>query len=346
MLHSRLRPLPHRPAIPVADSHKSFSDEEVPEDHFEAFLAHLFPDDVSSFHGVPGQHLLYSSRRYGDLDIMVPSYPEKNYGASTLDDDRQLQAHFLWSAGIIIAESVESADGPSPALADAETESKNSNSNASLKRDIWECTRTECIGIWCRCPFTRIPLTMSPGAALPSLICALANASSVTATDHPSSPSLLGAIEFNLTHNLQSRNSELVGSQSQGPEISIHPHQWGILSDSFAIDNKARFTRIIAASCYWMPLQHEYLCQSLQWFLAPGGKIWMSAGFHTGRPILADFFEKAKKYGFVVQCIWERDLIGEEGKGEVRRDWVPFREDGPENWKRWCVVAVLKRKNE
>ncbi|KAJ5608846.1 hypothetical protein N7528_009413 [Penicillium herquei] len=333
MLHSRLRPLPHRPAIPVADSHESFSDEEAPEDHFETFLAHLFPDDVSSFHGVPGEHLLYSSRRYGDLDIMVPSYPEKNDGSSTLDDDRQLQAHFLWSAGMIIAESVESADGPSPALSDAETESEGST--LSWERDIWSARGQRV-------------LEFGAGAALPSLICALANASSVTVTDHPSSPSLLGAIEFNLTHNLQSRDSELVGSgNSQGPEISIHPHQWGILSDSFAIENKARFTRIIAADCYWMPLQHENLCQSLQWFLAPGGKIWMTAGFHTGRPILVEFFEKAKKYGLVVQCIWERDLIGGDDNRQVTRDWIPVREnEGPENRKRWCVVAVLKRENE
>ncbi|KAJ5724167.1 hypothetical protein N7488_002202 [Penicillium malachiteum] len=294
MLHSRLRPLPHRPVVPVADSHESFSDEEAPEDHFEAFLAHLFPDDVSSFHGVPGEHLLYSSRRYGDLDIM-------------------LQAHFLWGAGMIVAESVESADVPNSALSDAATESEDSISNSTWERNIWSA-RGEHL------------LEFGAGAALPSVICALANASSFLAIPI----------------------SELVGSgNSQGPEISIHPHQWVILSDSFAIENKARFTRIIAADCYWMPLQHNNLCQSLQWFLAPGGKIWMTASFHMGRPILVDFFEKAKKYGFVVQCIWERDLIGEDGKVELRRDWVPFREnEGPENRKRWCVVAVLKRENE
>ncbi|KAJ5735089.1 uncharacterized protein N7483_000214 [Penicillium malachiteum] len=326
MLQSRLRPLPRRPVIPVADSQnaESFSDEEAPEDHFETFLAHLFPDDVSSFHGVPGEHLLYSSPRYGDLDIMVPSYPEKTEGSNTLDEDRQLQAHFLWSAGMIIAESVESADVPQSALADTETDSEDSS-----LREIWSA-RGESV------------LEFGAGAALPSLICALANASSITVTDHPSSPSLLGAVNFNLTHNLRSRKWESVG-----PEISIHPHQWGILSDPFAIENKARFTRIIAADCYWMPLQHENLCESLQWFLAPGGKVWMTAGFHTGRPIVAKFFETAKKYGLAVQCIWERDLIGADGTGEVRRDWVPVREDeGPENRKRWCVVAVLKRENE
>ncbi|KAJ6020561.1 hypothetical protein N7540_006065 [Penicillium herquei] len=334
MLHSRLRPLPRRP-VPVADSQnapESISDEEAPEDHFEAFLAHLFPDDVSSFHGVPGEHLLYSSPRYGDLDIMVPSYPEKKDGSNTLDEERQLQAHFLWSAGMIIAESVESADVPKSALADAETEPEDSK----LQREIWNA-RGECV------------LEFGAGAALPSLICALANASSITVTDHPSSPSLLGAINFNLTHNLQSRKCESVqvGSRSQGPQISIHPHQWGLLSDSFAMENKARFTRIIAADCYWMLSQHGNLCESLQWFLAPGGKIWMTAGFHTGRPVVTNFFETAKEHGLVTQCIWERDLIGEDGNGEVRRDWVPVREnEGPENRTRWCVVAVLKRENE
>ncbi|CDM29133.1 unnamed protein product [Penicillium roqueforti FM164] len=39
-----------------------------------AFLPHLPPDDAPFFHSGTAQHL-YSSPRYGDLEIMVPTYP-------------------------------------------------------------------------------------------------------------------------------------------------------------------------------------------------------------------------------------------------------------------------------
>lgn len=134
MLHSRLRPAPRRkptttttPAAPAPDFHdanEGSDAEESPEDLFSAFLPLLFPDDTPSFHGDPGQHLLYSSPRYGELEIMVPSYPgqsdkkseevaiglEKKDGGNQAEKGRQLFAHFLWSAGMVVAEGVENAD--------------------------------------------------------------------------------------------------------------------------------------------------------------------------------------------------------------------------------------------
>ena len=86
----------------------------------------------------------------------------------------------------------------------------------------------------------------------------------------------------------------------------------------------------------------------MKWFLAPGGKVWVVAGFHTGRAIVAGFFETAVNNGLEIERIYERDLnSGTEDGKEVRRDWVPEREgEGPENRKRWCVVALLRRKGE
>ncbi|KAJ5133927.1 uncharacterized protein N7443_004449 [Penicillium atrosanguineum] len=54
----------------------------------------------------------------------------------------------------------------------------------------------------------------------------------------------------------------------------------------------------------------------------------------------------ALENGLEIEQIFERDLVSmdEEGR-EIRREWVPVREDeGPENWQRWCVIAVLKRR--
>lgn len=60
---------------------------------------------------------------------------------------------------------------------------------------------------------------------------------------------------------------------------------------------------------------------------------------------MAGFFEEAVTGGFRVERIYERDLNAEGSDGgEVRREWVVEREgEGPENRKRWCVVAVLAR---
>lgn len=131
MLHMRLRPLLRRNAT-LGDStlnpdSKNEEDEieESSEDIFSVFLPQLFPDDTPQFHGDPGQHLLYSSSRYGDLEIMVPSYPdtpsqsegtaEQTNGDSHIaesDAGRKLFAHILWSAALVVAEGVELANDP------------------------------------------------------------------------------------------------------------------------------------------------------------------------------------------------------------------------------------------
>lgn len=89
---------------------------------------------------------------------------------------------------------------------------------------------------------------------------------------------------------------------------------------------------------------HISLLQTLQWFLSPGGRVLIVAGFHTGRPIIAGFFETVLENGFIIETIYERDLVeaAEDGT-EIRREWKPHRE-GEIDRSRWCAVAVLKRK--
>lgn len=349
MLHSRLRPLPRPPTTATTTTTAStapppdFSDQdpdstpEDPEDLFTSFLPHLFPDDALSFHGDPGQHLLYTSSRYGPLTIMVPSYPEQSEKRSeevaasekgSVDEGRKLFAHFLWSAAMVVAEGVEDADG---------------GLNEGRDGGIWRVKGERVLELGAgmsmspQCPFEiDIRTNEDAGAGLPSLISALAHASSVTITDHPSSPAFSGAIPF---------NTSTVNIPASNPcEITVQPHEWGTLTtDPWAVANKATYTRIIAADCFWMRSQHENLVRTMRWFLAPGGKVWVVAGFHTGRAIVAGFFETALENGFSIESIYERDLNGQsEDGGEVRREWMPEREgEGLENRKRWCVIAVL-----
>ncbi|KAJ5929346.1 hypothetical protein N7454_007194 [Penicillium verhagenii] len=345
MLKSRLRPLPRRnhatTAGPVPDfQHEAEGSEldEDPEDLFESFLGHLFPDDTAAWHGDPGQHILYSSPHYGDLQIVIPSYPEQS-GKSTesvtgqeedkIDDStnqveasRKLFAHVLWSAALVVAEGVENAD----ILQTKGTEVSDVQKREIL--DLWT-VKGETV------------LELGAGAALPSLICALAKASKVTSTDHPSSPALTGSIAYNMSHNLRNR------SPTPSAELSIQPHEWGNLEGPFAEQNKGGYTRIIAADCIWMPWQHENLLRTMNWFLAPGGKIWaVVAGFHTGREVVAGFLDLAVENGLEIEQVFERDLVEchEDGR-EIRREWDPKREgDTINNRRRWGLVAVLKRK--
>jgi nicotinamide N-methyltransferase len=75
-------------------------------------------------------------------------------------------------------------------------------------------------------------------------------------------------------------------------------------------------------------------------FLAndPQARVLIIAGFHTGRPKVANFFEIIGDTGLEVDRIWEMDSSGE------RRAWDPKRPMGPGEGKKWVVVAVLKRK--
>ena len=105
MLRSRLQPLP-----PQSDDDNT-ENGESPEDLFGGSLPTLFPDDAPSFHGDPGQRLIYASPRYGPLEIMIPSYPgQEPSGSGNVEEGRKLFAHLLWSAAMVVAEGVENAD--------------------------------------------------------------------------------------------------------------------------------------------------------------------------------------------------------------------------------------------
>ncbi|EEP82033.1 conserved hypothetical protein [Uncinocarpus reesii 1704] len=214
---------------------------------------------------------------------------------------------------------------------------------------------------WESCP-SYGPSQFDLWTALPSLIAALAGAETVSITDHPSSAALSGAVQSCIAQN--------IADAAIRARISVHPHEWGIFFQTcrdqteakkpigFAAEHQGTFTRIICADCLWMRDQHANLVESLLWFLKPwgnedsagragdGGLAWIVAGFHTGREIVASFFETAESMGMVVEDIYERDVNATSEMGVVTRPWMPVREgEGPENRARWCVVALLRKKD-
>lgn len=151
--------------------------------------------------------------------------------------------------------------------------------------------------------------------------------------------------------------------------IGVEGHEWGVLDNDFATQNKGAFERVLVADCLWMPWQHSNLRKSIAWFSAPavspstqkndetshlplseenpytpnsGGLAYVIAGFHTGRAKMAPFFdpEGMREDGLVVERIWERNAEGGE------REWRDDRGEEDKDVtarKRWLVVAIVRR---
>ena len=114
------------------------------------------------------------------------------------------------------------------------------------------------------------------------------------------------------------------------------------MTDDFSVANQKQFTVILCADCLWVIGEHQSLVRSMLHFLPQSDKarVWVVAGFHTGRAALTSFFDVATEEGLEVEKIWERDVDGKE------REWLKIRDGGRENVserKRWLVVAVMRR---
>lgn len=161
-------------------------------------------------------------------------------------------------------------------------------------------------------------------------------------------------------------SSSSTETQSLSQRTDIQSHKWGDLprsstsepsedsrssSQVFALKRKASFSRIICVDCLWMSDQHDNLAKSIAWFLrkpssttdpAAGGIAYVVAGFHTGRHVVARFFEEAiPRNGLRVEGIYERDLNA-PNEATVTREWQPSR-CGETDLPRWNVVAFVRR---
>lgn len=143
------------------------------------------------------------------------------------------------------------------------------------------------------------------------------------------------------------------------------------------------FDRIIAADCLWMPMQHGNLLRSILSYLkdanVDSGSViedkiaapcaLVLGGFHTGRSVVGDFMELATGHrsgngGKIVGEVGTRDgadvdehadIRGRLKAAEVfevdvhgmRRDWQPVRPyESKEQSKRWCICAILVRREQ
>ena len=161
----------------------------------------------------------------------------------------------------------------------------------------------------------------------------LAGAEEVILSDYPS-PTILSNTKANIQRNVPKELQQ---------KITVQGHEWGVLTDDFSKAHAKHFSRILCADCLWMDGEHYGLAQSMEHFLSrkEDARVWVIAGFHTGRAKLVAFFDIAAQAGLEAEHIWERDADGNE------REWVRERNGGQEDAtgrNKWLVVAILKRK--
>jgi hypothetical protein len=86
MLPNLLRLIPDTPSSPSA------------EDIFSSALSTLFPDDLQVQHGDPDTRIVYRSAAHGDLELRCADVAG--------EEDLTKFAHYLWNAGVLMAEIV------------------------------------------------------------------------------------------------------------------------------------------------------------------------------------------------------------------------------------------------
>lgn len=273
-----------------------------PEDILGSALA-VF-DDVQNQHGEgPQTVVLYDNARHGTLALHTADVQG--------EDQRRNFAHYLWNAGLLMAELVGGRPGQEG------------------EAGRWLAADEECQ--WHVAGET--VLELGAGVGLGGIVSALAGAQHVAVTDYPASP-ILDTIRANVAHNVPSP------LQSR---ITVHGHGWGAVEGPFETVHAHRYTRILAADCLWMPGEHDNLAASMAHFLAPEpcARVLCIAGFHTGRAKVASFFEQTiAQHGLEVDDIFELDVNG------VRRPWAAERDGGREDIverKKWLVLARLRR---
>ena len=287
--------------------------------------------------------MIYHSTAFGDLKISLAD-PEG-------EDGRRLFAHYVWNAGVLLAEMI---------CGGLRNEGEAGSAGETVRGRDWSVKGQRVLELGAGMLLSRIYsdffsssfqtllpsnqslllfCSLSPGSALPSLSSALSSPTSVVITDYPT-PTFSTVTSANISTNIP------VLFRSH---VSHFPHKWADFSTSFAMEHKGSFTRILAADVLWLPSQHLALLESVQWFLADaadGGKVaeaWVVAGFHTGRGLVGRFLKIAEEK-VTLEVGFVREVNVETG---IEREWQGMEyADNEEGGKgRWCIIIVLRRRS-
>ncbi|TKA80949.1 hypothetical protein B0A49_00883 [Cryomyces minteri] len=307
------------------------------EDIFSDSLGLIFTDDLRNQHGDPGATIVYRPSSARIRDKIENGRQEGRSGGSQTgatdndeeadrlavnlgvgdgeielsvtdpkgEDERRLFAHYLWNAGILMAEMVAAAS------------EHDTEGTADREHTRWSVQGETVLEL---------------GAEM----------ADVTMTDYPSNP-ILRNLDSNVKRNIPSSLFPCVeiAAHNWGFLPTTVSTTYANSSELFSVAHASQFTLILAADCLWMPPEHRNLARSMLYFLSTSAeaRILCAAGFHTGRAVLVSFFDVAIEEGLEIAEIWEEDDAGR------RREWTRERGlEGIAERNRWVVGAVLRRK--
>ena len=82
------------------------STDAAPEDVLSTSLNLMYPDDSRNIHGDAGSYVIYKSKGFGDVRLRLTD-PQS-------EGSRKLFAHYLWNAGVLLAELISGLAEPGP----------------------------------------------------------------------------------------------------------------------------------------------------------------------------------------------------------------------------------------
>lgn len=140
-------------------------DSSDPEDILSSSLGVIFPDDITNQHGDRENSVIYLSPKFGPLTLSLAD-PQG-------DDNRRLFSHFLWNAGLQLAEFIEEDE------------------------KHWGVKGEKV-------------LELGAGTGLAGIVSALMGARGVVVTDYPA-PEVLANIGANIKRNIGPRKEQVQG---------------------------------------------------------------------------------------------------------------------------------------
>ncbi|TVY55973.1 Protein N-terminal and lysine N-methyltransferase EFM7, partial [Lachnellula cervina] len=207
-----------------------------PEDILSSALGVIFPDDITNQHGDPSTPIIYLSPAHGAVHLTLAD-PRG-------EDNRRLFSHFLWNAAVLLGEFMEEGEGGGGEEGGVKGKGKG--------KGTWDVRGLDV-------------LEVGAGTGLGGLVACLEGARRVVVSDYPAEE-VLGNITANVERNITARRKEGLELGS----IEVRGHEWGVLDDGFAVENRGAFARVLVADCLWMPWQHGSLRRSIAWFLSEG----------------------------------------------------------------------------
>ncbi|KAK8153746.1 hypothetical protein IWX90DRAFT_468461 [Phyllosticta citrichinensis] len=299
------------------------TDADDPATFFSSALGTIFSDDLRNQHGDPDALITY-------LPSSHPAYPaiELRSADPATEVGRRKFAHYLWNAGVLMAELV-AGRGRRGGSGGEDTERGEEERQEKDGGAAWWVGHEE-EKLWS--VKGHAVLELGAGVGLAGIMSVLAGAEEVVISDYPA-PEILQNLRSNVSNNIPAHLRS---------KVAVEGHEWGDVTSTFPAAGAAKFTRILAADCLWMPHEHLNLVRSMLQFLSPAAdaRVFVIAGFHTGRARMAAFFDVAADVGLLVEDVYEMDVEGR------RREWAREGDGGAEDHgerNKWLVLARLKR---